>query len=171
MFEVLENGMRCELCGKETDRARPVYIKGSKLRVCPQCARFGDEFSPGQKEEGTKVVIEERLQARERRMRSRDVYSKETTVELADDYPVRIKSGRRDKGWDQEALASKLNEKKSVIAKLESGNMVPGEKLVKKLERALEIELMEKVPVLKAESKGSRSRTLTLGDMIKIKKE
>jgi putative transcription factor len=163
--------MRCELCGKETDLARPVFIEGSKLRVCPQCARFGDEFTPGKKEEGTKVVIEERLQARERRMRSRDVYSKETALELAEDYPLRIKQGRRDKGWDQDALGAKLNEKKSVIAKLEAGGITPDEKLIKKLERALDIHLMEKVPLVASEKHSSSSKTLTLGDMIKIKKE
>lgn len=163
--------MRCELCGKETDRPRPVFIEGSKLRVCPQCARFGDESAPGKKEEGAKVVIEERLQARERRMRSRDVYSKETSLELAEDFSLRIKQGRRDKGWDQDALAAKLNEKKSIIAKLEAGNMTPGERMIKKLERTLDITLMDKVPIVKSDSHASRSKSMTLGDMIKIKKE
>ncbi len=162
--------MICELCGREIDRPLTVYIEGSKLTVGPECSRFGDAHNGGKAEEGSRIVIEERLQRRERRMRGRDVYAT-STVDLAEDYPQRIKEARRKRGWDQDALGAKLNEKKSVVTKLESGNMVPSDKLVKKLERTLGIELMEKTATAAPSGSGSQNRGLTLGDMIKTEKK
>ena len=162
--------MICELCGKETDRPYTVYIEGSKLKVCKDCSRFGDQRNEASKEEGSKIVIEERLERRERRMKSRDVFAP-APKELADDYPARIKEARRAKDWDQDALAKRLNEKKSVITKLEAGTMVPSDKLRRKIERLLDISLMESPAVAATGSKGSGGRGLTLGDMIKVEKK
>jgi putative transcription factor len=73
--------------------------------------------------------------------------------------------------WKQETLAAKINEKTSVINKLERGDMRPDDLLVKKLENELGITLKEKVPIIKSESKAAGSKELTLGDLIKMKKE
>jgi ribosome-binding protein aMBF1 (putative translation factor) len=49
--------------------------------------------------------------------------------------------------------------------------MRPDDLLVKKLENELGITLKEKVPIIKSESKAAGSKELTLGDLIKMKKE
>ena len=103
-------------------------------------------------------------------MKTKDVYSKDEVLELVDDYPLRIREARASKDWKQETLAAKINEKKSVITKLESGNMKPNDALVEKLERALGITLKEKVPILKMESKQSMSKGMTLGDFVRTEK-
>ena len=69
----------------------------------------------------------------------------------------------------QEDLAAKLNERASVIAKLENGTMRPNDALLKKLEHELGIKLTEKVSVVKPEAGRSTGKILTLGDMIKKK--
>jgi putative transcription factor len=161
--------MICELCGKETDRTTSVQIEGTILRVCKDCARFGDAVKPGAKSTGTQAqtIIAVRLENRERRLKTKDVYaSGEETIELADDYPHRIREAREQLGWKQEELALKMSEKVSVIQKVERGDIKPNDALIKKFEKALNIQLMEKVPLIKPE-KASVNKGMTLADCIK----
>lgn len=60
---------------------------------------------------------------------------------LADDYPDRIREARESRGLSQEELAGQLNEKASLIRKLERGDMQPNDSIQTKLERELEITL------------------------------
>ena len=163
--------MICELCGKETDRTTPILIEGTTLRVCKECIKFGDVSKTGKKEVATRSAIVERLEQRQRRMRPKDVYVEEETYELVADYPKLIKDARAAREWKQETLAAKINERASVINKLERGDIRPDDVLVKKIEKELGIVLKEKVPVIKPESKATGGKGLTLGDLIKMKKE
>ncbi|MDH7509277.1 MAG: multiprotein bridging factor aMBF1 [Methanomassiliicoccales archaeon] len=165
--------MLCELCGKETARTTRVFIEGTTLNVCRECAKFG-EVRKSSKKESTppQTIITKRLEIREKRMKPKDLYeSEEITLELVPDYPRIIREARMARDWKQETLAAKINEKVSVINKIERGDMRPDDALVKKLEKELGIKLMEKVPIIKTETKTSSSKGLTLGDIIKLKKE
>ncbi|MDG6220805.1 MAG: multiprotein bridging factor aMBF1 [Candidatus Thermoplasmatota archaeon] len=159
--------MLCEMCGKDYPHLKQVLVEGTKLALCPGCSKFGIPLSsPEAKKE--LPVVEARLEQREKRYAEKSVFEKET-LELAEDYNVRIRKAREKKGMNQEELGIKMNEKKSVIAKLESGDMKPSEGLVRKLERELGISLFQKAPaqVEIATPRGS-SRNLTIGDLIKI---
>jgi len=162
-------GMICELCGKEAPETRSVWIEGTQIKVCKDCQKFGDKVKPGAKESPTKVVIQSRLQQRERRMRTRDVYQEEETWELVEDYTERIRDVRNARGWKIEQLGAKINEKASVLSKVESGSLKPTDVLVRKLEKELDIVLMEKVPIIKPEHRTGGAGALTLGDLIKKK--
>jgi putative transcription factor len=162
--------MMCELCGKEAQRLNTALIEGTELKVCPECAKFGESQSTTKAETGPKTHIVQRLEKRERRMKTKDVYSQEEMVELAEDYPKRIREARMARDWKQETLAAKINEKKSVITNLESGHIKPNDALISKLERTLGITLKEKVPVLKTEIKQGTSKGMTLGDFIRTEK-
>ncbi|MDD1771596.1 MAG: multiprotein bridging factor aMBF1 [Methanomassiliicoccales archaeon] len=165
--------MICEMCGKEMANLLPVRIEGTVLSVCRDCARFGDGVKAGGKQGTTTSepsVIQARLDNRERRMKSRDVYETgEESIELAEDFSKRIKEAREKLGWKQEELAAKMNERVSIVHKLESGGMHPDDALIKKVERTLDIKIMEKVMVVKGE-KASSGKVLTLEDCIKKKK-
>lgn len=164
--------MICEMCGVEVPRLRRIVIEGSTLEVCQQCEKFGQDYEEIKDREGIvgRDTIAERLERREKRLKSRDVLEK-SGKELAFDYPKRIRTARAKAGLNQEELAKKINEKKSVVAKLETGDMIPDNKLVKKLERALDISLMETVGPIQAPKHREDSRAMTLGDFIKVKKE
>src|SRR5437870_10938400 len=90
-------------------------------------------------------IIAQRLEMRQRRMTPRDVYTQTGELELAEDFPQRIRQAREARGWKQADLGAKINERVSVIAKLESGTISPGDSLVRKLERELGIKLKERV--------------------------
>lgn len=169
IFACITHMMICELCGKDAGPTRPTYIEGTKLNVCQNCARFGDDKGAGKGTvpAPTAAVIEERLQRRERRMQTKDVYSTMSSVELVDDYGGLIRNARIRKGMDQDQFAASINEKKGIIAKLESNDMIPDEKLTKKVEKALNIKLTETVQMGgEIHGKGG-SQKMTLENFIK----
>lgn len=160
--------MICELCGAEVPRLKSVAIDATILSVCDTCARFGDPVIAPTRRTGTMPpVIAQRLEARQRRMTPKDVYADAGSLELSDDFPQRIRNARESRGWKQADLGAKINERASVIAKLESGAMTPGDDLVRKLERHLGIRLKERVQPVAVKKPGSAAG-LTLGDLVKM---
>jgi putative transcription factor len=146
-----------------------VAIEGTVLAVCTNCAKFGDEvMAPVVRRSSMPPLIAQRLEARTRRQTPRDVYAQTGEPEdLADDFPSRIRRAREARGWKQADLGAKINEKVSVIAKLESGTMTPGDGLVRKLERELGIRLKEKTQPV-AVKRPSAGATITVGDLVKF---
>jgi putative transcription factor len=86
------------------------------------------------------------------------------------DFSTRIREARMGLDLSQEELGKQLNEKWSVINKLETGDMRPDDKLVAKLERALDITLREKLKPTEVEKK-TTGKALTIGDLIREAEE
>lgn len=159
--------MICELCGRDVPRLKKVIIEGVVLNVCDECAKFGKEIKGNEIPKDVKYlppeVVRERL---ERKRRKRRDYLEEEEV-LIDDYPRVIREARERMGLTQDELAKKILEKKTVISKIERGEMRPDEKLIKKLEKALNIKLKEKISPFYRKEEEKKSSALTLGDLIK----
>ena len=34
--------MICEICGKESEFTKAIFIEGTQLKVCKECSRFGE---------------------------------------------------------------------------------------------------------------------------------
>ena len=161
--------MICELCGADVPRLKTVAIDATVLSVCGDCARFGDEVSgPALRASTMPPVIAQRLEARQRRMTPKDVYEQGGELELMEDFPRRIREAREARGWKQADLGAKINERASMIAKLESGAISPGDELVRKVERQLGIKLKERVQPVSVK-KAAASGGVTLGDLLKEK--
>jgi putative transcription factor len=149
--------MPCEMCGKEVP------------------ARFGEDAAPPvPKDEpvasGPAAVSAPPPRTFVHHGRKKDVLSR-SEMELADDYNRRIIQGRRKKDLTQEELAKRINEKKSVISRLETGEMRPSDRLVKKLEKELDVRLMERVEYqVETTKKRAASGGVTLGDLIRMEK-
>jgi putative transcription factor len=159
------------LCGADVPRLKNVAIEATFLSVCGECARFGDEVaSPAVRQSTMPPIIAQRLELRQRRMTPNDVYTQAGELELAEDFPARIRKAREARGWKQADLGAKINEKASVIAKLESGAIRPGDGLVRKLERELGIRLKEPVEPV-AVKKPTAGGAVTLGDLIKMRED
>jgi len=159
----------CEICGKLTQMLRVVLIEGSELNACPDCAKFGVERSPKPKKTSEPVHVSEALERRDKRAQTRDVLQ-DSAEELVPDYHIRIRKSREKLLWTPEDLGKKINEKKSVILKLESGQMRPDDSLIRKLERMLNIRLKER-PTLASAPKSAVQRGLTLGDFMRVEKK
>ena len=164
--------MICEMCGTDVPRTKLVMVEGAAVNVCPRCERFAS--GPAAKTKEGKVVlpdVAQRLDSRERRRTERDIYESSGEKELALDYSQRIRTARQKLGMNQEELGRVINEKKGVIVNLENGSMIPNDKLIVKLERTLNISLMEVVEDADEVKKADYSRGLTLGDFIKVKEK
>ena len=163
--------MICELCGAEVPRLKNVAIDATILSVCADCSRFGDEVStPALRQSTMPPIIAQRLETRQRRMTPRDVFTQAGELELTEDFPQRIRQAREARGWKQADLGAKINERVSVIAKLESGTISPGDALVRKLERELGIKLKERVEPV-AVKKQATGSGVTLGDLVKMRED
>lgn len=163
--------MLCEMCGKQVTFCKKVMIEGVLLDVCPECAKFGNEAkkAPAKEDTAPRPVITQRLEERERRGKPRDVLETMEREDLVEDYASRIRNARSKTGMTQKDLAMKINEKLTVLNKVEAGDLHPDEKLIAKLEKELGIVLKEKVAAVQV-AKATGARTLTLADVIKIQK-
>ncbi|MGD2200455.1 MAG: multiprotein bridging factor aMBF1 [Candidatus Bathyarchaeota archaeon] len=155
--------MRCEVCGEEI-RGKPHrrIIEGGKMTVCGRCASFGSaDWTPNKPQRRLR-----RTRRQPRRPRS-DVEAAEV-MELVSDYGVLIRKARRGKDWTVEDFAKEIQEKESVIKKLEKEDLNPDEKLIRKLEAALSIKLLEAAEPTAAPVTRRASTGRTLGDIWKL---
>ena len=153
--------MQCEMCGSE-ERLYKTNIEGSILNVCRACSKFGKILG---------TVKEKMEEKKEKQVKEIKKEPEKEVIELVvDDFADRIRKKREELGLKQEDFAKKINEKESVIHKLETGEFRPGLDLAKKLERVLGIKLIEEY---EEEGKATKTETteLTVGDLIKIRKK
>ena len=166
--------MRCEVCGRKIhDSPIRAVIEGAKLTVCVECSKYG------------KIIREEEVELGQRapkkvpvpfsaRIQKKTVEAKvEITQEVVEGYHAKIRQAREKLGLSHEELGKKINEKASVLSKLETGKMTPNNVLVTKLEHALKIKLL--VPIKEEKSSHAMpklpNRETTLGDLIQLNKK
>ena len=176
--------VQCEMCGAETDAPKTVKIEGAELQVCAECAEFGTEvtqqdsgststkYSTGSTgtstSSGTSTDSSGGRSGSSSSSRRRDMFDE--MEEIASDYDQRIRNAREAEDLTQEDLANDINEKVSLIRKLENGNMRPSDEVQRKLERRLDISLTEgELPDDEEWESETGGQGLTLGDMVKRK--
>ncbi|MEA3558110.1 MAG: multiprotein bridging factor aMBF1 [Candidatus Thermoplasmatota archaeon] len=153
----------CERCGRK-GRVQLVEMAGARMYVCPDCVRFGKVIK--ERKEAAPPLTDPARPVPQRPLRP-DALS-DRNKELSGDYSKTIQRARERKGWSREDLGKKLSERVSIISKLENGEIHPSDKLIKKLEKTLEIRLMEAVEEVHT-SHSADSRGMTLGDFIVYK--
>lgn len=162
------DGMICEMCGKDVPVTKAVIVSGAKLNVCPNCSKFGEDYRANQSGAPiTSSVIEQRLEKRERRMGTKDIYAGTSSIELVEDYGGVIREAREAKGMDLETFAASILEKKGTISKIESNSLAPDDKIIKKIEKALGIKLTETVQSGVSVGGGNNQNKMTLGNFMK----
>ncbi|NMB77639.1 MAG: TIGR00270 family protein [Methanomicrobiales archaeon] len=168
--------MQCEMCG-ETIRGAPklVRVEGAELQVCSKCEKFGTEVQQVRRTGPAAIRSAPQKQGRPgtaapaaSAYRKRDLFDY-MEGEIVDDYAVRIRHAREEKGLSQKDLAMQLKEKEHLIKKIENSELVPEEGVRKKLEKALSIRLVDAMES-DAEKKTQNRLTPTLGDLTIIRK-
>jgi len=163
----------CEICGAPI-KGKPyvVFIEGAKLRVCEKCAKKADSIiekpfvasatlyanasaakpgfqsSPQRRPQGRIP-----LNARPARPSMPFKASAGDDVILQPNYGELVRRAREKKGLTAEQLAKKLNEKESVIRRVEEEKLRPPEALVDKLEKELEVKIRASPPPAPASPK------------------
>jgi putative transcription factor len=180
--------VQCEMCGTETADPNRIKVEGAELDVCDACTDFGTELQTEEEESSTSTKYSTSSSSGTSSSgssrststssgtstsgggggRSNDIY--EDVDELAQDFDQRIRSARERSDLTQSELAQLLNEKASLIRKLERGETLPTDDLQGKLERYFDIDLSAGGSV-DADEWDSDSSTgeYTLGDMVERK--
>jgi putative transcription factor len=154
--------MECEVCGRELKgKGFKVLIEGSEVTVCKSCKNLGSE-KPLEKigQQGVKKIL----------FRKKRVRAIEFEEELLENYNLIIRRERERRGWSQEVLAKKIQEKESLIKKIENAEITPEPSVIDKLERLFNLKLREKVTEVKLDF-GRKTLTPTLGDIVEIKRK
>jgi len=162
--------MRCEICGREfLHRPHRAIVEGAKLLVCEECTKHSSSswrIERNQPPLGTAYRPKPTLREGSPSRRVSTKHDDEDYV-LAQGYGARIRKAREKQGWSQEELGLKLNEKASLIGKLETEKVVPNPDLTAKLRRTLNIDLLVKETSAPPPKPAGEAVTheLTLGDV------
>ena len=151
----------CDICGRKTDKEYIVEVEEAQMHVCERCAKGM-----------TPIEIIDHSQnknAKQEHSVIKHAFSEEGN-EITNDYGSIIKKARERAGLTNKDLAIRINEKESLIARIERNQLVPDERVAKKLEKLLGIKL--EIESKQEEDKRSfgKNEPLTLWDAA-IKKE
>jgi putative transcription factor len=175
--------VQCEMCGTETGSPKTVKIEGAELDVCDDCADFGTEVQTQETSSTSTKYSTSSSSSSSSGSTSgsgssgggggggggrRDMFDE--MDEVVQDYDERIRDARESEGQTQEELANQLNEKASLIRKLERGDVLPSDTVQRELEKALGISLSAGGGGDDSEwSSDSATGGTTLGDVVKRK--
>ena len=166
--------MQCEICGAQiSGKPHHIIIDRAEMDVCDRCKSFGKEAEKRAPVTSTRRGVppstSNTLGSIPIKRARRDLFDK-MKDQLVEDYADKIKNARESKHMTQEELAGKMLEKVNILRKVERGELVPEEELIKKLERALDVKLTEGIAEPESMGRKGESRALTLGDLINVKK-
>lgn len=159
--------MECETCGKYIKQGKKVKLEGSIVTTCNECATYGE------------VIEDVVIQRKEKLQRSENEIDEVFDIESHDEEIIEnfgnvIKNARERANMKQEDLAKKINQPKSLIQRIEIGKFKPSIGLAKKLEKILNVKLVENYKEEKeskiAKTTEEKDREITLGDLVIIKK-
>ncbi|MCL4373813.1 MAG: multiprotein bridging factor aMBF1 [Candidatus Marsarchaeota archaeon] len=147
----------CELCGRKIEHAYVIEVEGVELRVCSDCATGKHIIS-----EPKEAKQQNQAQMRHAQKKSSDDY------ELVDGYGSMIRNAREAMKLPLKVLAEMLNEKETLLLRIEEQKTQPSVELVKKLEKALSIKLhsAEQTNAGASAQRGSASNEASIGEFL-----
>ncbi len=145
----------CELCGNPMAETYFVSIEGVELGVCVKCAK-GKRIV--RRVSSAAVVKAGRAeQYRPTRVRNE--------TEVLENYGTVMRKAREGMKLPMKVLAEMINEKETLLVRVEQQRTMPPDKLVKKLEKALNIKL--EAPVEQAQDMPTgRKSSATMGEFL-----
>ncbi len=166
------------MCGSDQSSLTTVKVEGAELELCGDCKEFGTEVRTESSSSTSTKYSTSSSNSDESSTNSTGSTTSSASQsggmfdnmdEIAADYDNRIRQARESRSLSQEDLADSLNEKASLIRKLERSDILPSDDVREKLERRLDISLVEGTDTDEDEWSGGSSTTTTLGDVVKRK--
>lgn len=150
--------MLCELCGRETKKLTKVLLEGTTMEVCEGCAAYG------------KILTEPKnkktpVKSSPRRYKERDIFEGMDTV-LVSNWAKKIKNTREKKGLTREQLGAAIGQRTITIAHIENGELHPTDEMARKIERELDIVLLEKIMSAGQTTNTTSGVERTIGDLL-----
>ncbi len=154
--------MNCDMCGKDSNLFK-TDIEGTIMNVCKECSKFGKVIS----------VIRHQVKETKKKIKKQaevEPPKEEFILTIVPSYGDIIKKKREQLGIKQEDFAKKISEKASLLHKIETNHFEPSISLTRKIEKFLNVKLIEIEEVKTRSPTTSKSEGLTIGDFIKVKK-
>ena len=124
----------CTLCGKQVPTLNKIELEGAIIEVCDDCVKFGK-------------VTETTIPRKSYRPMPKEVNLTGILAEgeriFVPDYGNRVRKAREARGLSQTEFARKINERESIIRRVERQMLEPSDALTRKIERFLNIKLKE----------------------------
>ncbi|MFW9822295.1 MAG: multiprotein bridging factor aMBF1 [Candidatus Thorarchaeota archaeon] len=170
----IENEKECQICGSIIwGKGQKVLIEGAKITVCYNCAQHGiKNHEPSSYSYGKKPI--------KRQPSTASKIPKYTPIDLEEfeivaDYAKKVRNARNKLGLNQDQFAQKLNEKPSLIRRIETGKTEPTIKLAQKIQNIYNIQLLTKSDeaefIVQEDKFIKKSSGSSLGDIAFIKKK
>ncbi len=154
--------MICDVCGREMSEYYDVELEGSRMKVCKACSKYGKIIEQWKPEKPKPSFKPRSFNRAPRPQPQEDV--------LTSGYGEIIKKAREKRKLTREELGLMINERESILRRIEHESMRPDEKVLAKIEDALKLKLKVKpADVIKTETHETNS--LTLGDIMRLKKK
>jgi len=160
----------CPICGSLIwGKGQKVMIEGAKITVCQVCAKHGKKIPEIPLQNKNIPFREKKPTQRKTYKRQEDLLQKEIVM----DYAKRIRNVRTKNNLTQEQFAQRINEKPSLLRRIEAGKAKPTLKLAKKLEQSYNIVLIKDIDEIEVNTSEfmKKSTGHSLGDMAFIKKK
>jgi putative transcription factor len=122
--------MECSICGKDFPNLNKIELEGTIVGVCDKCVKFGK-------------VVEKKIDYQQIKRYVSFKPLIENEIKLVSEYGALIKKSREAKGLARIDFAKRINEKESVIKRIEEEEMGPDDELMKSIENFLKIKLTE----------------------------
>jgi len=168
--------MQCEVCGRKIiGKQYKAMIEGAIMLVCSECAHYGSRSWEAETTRKPKPILAPKPLLVSPPVPSVQKTVQEAALELVEDYPKRIRQAREKLGLTHEDLGRKINERVSLLKKIETGKMTPTQSLAEKLQHVLRIKLLVPATEVKLPQKvltaAKTRQEITLGDLIKGRTE
>ena len=135
----------------------PTKIEGAVIEVCERCSKFGTKADVSKTISYTPIKNTIKLSALD-----------SVDFELMSEYGKLIAKVRESKGLTRYDFAKRINEKESVVKRLEDQEFEPAEELVRKIEDFLDIRLREKIKGTIFHRREKKRPDLTVGDVVEV---
>jgi len=135
-------------------------VEDAQLNVCQACSKFGKVISVVKQEENKIAPKTSNIEPQP-----------EVKEMLVENYAEKIRGKREALGLKQKDFAKKINEKESLMQKIESGHFEPSIELAERIGKFLNIRLVEEYKEEHESQPKSKTNSFTIGDFIKVKQK
>lgn len=145
------------MCGSDTNSSTKVKIEGAVLKVCDSCKDLGQEVKTSSNK-------------KKKKKKSSSSRRKGNSEVLVPDYGEKLKEAREEEQLSIKEVADELNEKQSLIKKIEQQELKPDKSLAAKLSDRFNITLYTNPEVSNhgSATENSNSKKATLEDVADI---
>ena len=159
-----KRNMECDVCGKK-EASFIIQVEGAKMAACRACAYHGKIL----------LSLEEDAPVKEFRGEAKRGVPKSFRMEedLVEGYGMVLRNAREAKELKLDEFAMQVSERAGFLDKIEKETTRPPLEVAKKLEKALNIKLVEKVndSAVPADSAKYSKKELSLLDMLEMQQK